>query len=192
MERPGRDLGRRQFLETASVAVGTSWLATLWPVIQQTAKAAQRARSQAEVFVFFQPDEARAIEAVTANIIPDDETPGAKQAGVVYFIDRALTTFHQDQQRLYRKGLAALTDAARRRGRANFAELTAAEQIGALRRMEKGEFFKQVREHTIMGFLGNPEYGGNRDEVGWKLIGFEHAPVYRPPFGYYDQEPNGG
>jgi hypothetical protein len=31
-----------------------------------------------------------------------------------------------------------------------------------------------------------PSWGGNRNEAGWKLIGFEDAHVFRPPFGYYD------
>jgi gluconate 2-dehydrogenase gamma chain len=43
-----------------------------------------------------------------------------------------------------------------------------------------------VRQHTIMGFFSNPQYGGNRDKMGWKLIGFEDAFVFQPPFGYYD------
>jgi hypothetical protein len=37
-----------------------------------------------------------------------------------------------------------------------------------------------------MGFFGNPSYGGNRDLVGWKLIGFEDRFQFEPPFGYYD------
>ena len=37
-----------------------------------------------------------------------------------------------------------------------------------------------------MGFFSNPEYGGNHDLVGWKLIGFEDRFFYKPPFGYYD------
>jgi hypothetical protein len=30
--------------------------------------------------------------------------------------------------------------------------------------------------------------GGNRDEVGWKLIGFEDKFHFEPPFGYYDKQ----
>jgi gluconate 2-dehydrogenase gamma chain len=37
-----------------------------------------------------------------------------------------------------------------------------------------------------MGFFGDPSYGGNRDQAGWKLIGFEDKHQYEPPFGYYD------
>jgi len=33
-----------------------------------------------------------------------------------------------------------------------------------------------------------PQYGGNRDSVGWKLIGFEDLHVFHPPFGYYDRD----
>jgi gluconate 2-dehydrogenase gamma chain len=39
-----------------------------------------------------------------------------------------------------------------------------------------------------MGFLADPSYGGNRGQVGWKLIGFEPKPAWKPPFGYYDAE----
>jgi hypothetical protein len=41
---------------------------------------------------------------------------------------------------------------------------------------------------TVVGFLCNPEDGGNRDMLGWKLIGFDHAPTHSPPFGYYDAQ----
>jgi gluconate 2-dehydrogenase gamma chain len=40
----------------------------------------------------------------------------------------------------------------------------------------------------MYGFLGNPSYGGNRDRIGWKLIGFEDRMAYQPPFGYYDAQ----
>jgi hypothetical protein len=33
-----------------------------------------------------------------------------------------------------------------------------------------------------------PSYGGNRDGVGWKLIGFEDSHVFYPPFGHYDRD----
>ena len=38
-----------------------------------------------------------------------------------------------------------------------------------------GQFFRIVREHTVQGFFGDPAYGGNRDTVGWKLVGFPGA-----------------
>jgi gluconate 2-dehydrogenase gamma chain len=38
-----------------------------------------------------------------------------------------------------------------------------------------GEFFGAVRLHTIEGMFCDPMYGGNRNAIGWKLIGFPGA-----------------
>ena len=58
--------------------------------------------------------------------------------------------------------------------------------LAVLTSMESTEFFKRSREFTILGFLGDPKHGGNRNEVGWKHIGFDNLGMYKPPFGYYD------
>ena len=126
---------------------------------------------------FFTPGQAAEVEAIAARIIPADDTPGARELGVIRFIDRALATFDRAKQPLYVDGLQQL-------GR--FASLAADEQVEKLKAIEKTEFFDLVRTHTVMGFFSNPEYGGNRDRLGWKLIGFEDAFVFTPPFGYYD------
>ena len=73
-------------------------------------------------------------------------------------------------------------------GSSSIAGLSRDQRIALLKSIEKTEFFQQVRQHTALGFLGHPKYGGNRDMVGWKLIGVEHAMQYQPPFGYYDAE----
>jgi gluconate 2-dehydrogenase gamma chain len=66
-----------------------------------------------------------------------------------------------------------------------FAELTGEQQDQVLKGLEKGEiklasadaatFFKTFLQNTIEGFFSDPIYGGNRDMVGWKLIGFPGA-----------------
>jgi gluconate 2-dehydrogenase gamma chain len=38
-------------------------------------------------------------------------------------------------------------------------------------------FFEILRSHTIAGFFCDPLYGGNRDMIGWKLIGFPGAQI---------------
>ena len=47
-----------------------------------------------------------------------------------------------------------------------------------------GAFFASVRAHTILGFLADPKYGGNRDFAGWKLVGYpgprHHLGGYTP------------
>jgi hypothetical protein len=39
-----------------------------------------------------------------------------------------------------------------------------------------------------MGFFIDPAYGGNFNQIGWKLIGFEDKFNFKPPFGYYDRD----
>jgi gluconate 2-dehydrogenase gamma chain len=40
---------------------------------------------------------------------------------------------------------------------------------------EKGSFFKQLLKDTQQGFFADPIYGGNKDMVAWKMIGFPGA-----------------
>jgi gluconate 2-dehydrogenase gamma chain len=77
-------------------------------------------------------------------------------------------------------------------GSTSIASLTAEQQLKLAEAIEKTEFFRLVRTHTILGFLGHPMHGGNRGEAGWKLIGFPNAMHHQPPFGYYDEEPARG
>jgi len=56
------------------------------------------------------------------------------------------------------------------------------------KRLDTVGIVRDVRLHTIMGFLAKPEYGGNYNQSGWKVIGFEDQMTYKPPFGYYDAE----
>jgi gluconate 2-dehydrogenase gamma chain len=133
-------------------------------------------------FAWFDPASAVEIRAIAAQIIPDDDTPGAERAGVIWFIDRALAGYDQDKQELYKRGLAE-TQAKRSAmfpGSASIASLTAGQQIALLKAIEKTDFFQQVRLHTVLGFFGQP--------IGAKFLGIDHQMSYEPPFGYYDAE----
>lgn len=132
------------------------------------------------VFEFFNASEAADVSAIAAQILPSDDGPGAEEAGVIYFIDRALTTFDTEKQDLYRKGIAGVRGIATR---------SREEQSQLVVSIEKSEFFEVVRTHTLLGFLGSPGYGGNRNRVGWTYIQFEDRMTWAPPFGYYDAEP---
>ena len=133
------------------------------------------------------------IEAIAAQIIPSTEGPGAREAGVIYFIDRALSTFAADDRGAYRSGMAQLQQKRKELFPSStaIASLPGQQQVALIRAIETSEFFELLRTHTVLGFLGNPSYGGNRGEVGWKQIGFEDKMAYQPPFGYYDAQVNG-
>jgi gluconate 2-dehydrogenase gamma chain len=140
-------------------------------------------------------DEATAveIEAIAGQIIPSTDGPGAREAGVIYFIDRALATFAADDREAYKAGLAQLQRKRKELfpNSSTIASLTNQQQITLIRSIETSEFFELLRTHTVLGFLSNPSYGGNRDEIGWKRIGFDHQMMYQHPFGYYDGQANG-
>ncbi|MEN3333123.1 MAG: gluconate 2-dehydrogenase gamma chain [Blastocatellia bacterium] len=185
-----KEISRRLFLMQSSVGLSAAWLMARWPDIAAAAQHAHHAAQSAAPLKleFFTPEQAIEIEAVAAQIIPSDDSPGAREARVIYFIDRALVTFDNDKQLLYKKGMAVLQAKARRAGLAKFSAMNSARQTRALKQIEKSPFFQQLRTHTVLGFLVNPEYGGNHEQAGWKHIGFDDQFVFTPPFGFYDRD----
>jgi len=180
---------------------------------------------------FFDAHQRATTEAAMARIIPTDDTPGAREAGTVDFVDRYLSGIEYIyakpdgsgfetltgkraqawQSRVailrgkYVKGLAELDDRSRSRHGVDFVALRPDQQDGILALMEKtghGEattltpshslgsvaseapalqqtntetelaFFPLLVAHTRQGFYADPIYGGNRDRVGWQVIGF--------------------
>jgi gluconate 2-dehydrogenase gamma chain len=84
---------------------------------------------------------------------------------------------------LYRKGLAGLDRHCKGSfGSKAFADLSAEQQDDVLRKIEAGEtkfedveaqgFFDALLKDVPEGFFSDPIHGGNRDMVGWKMIGF--------------------
>jgi gluconate 2-dehydrogenase gamma chain len=182
------EITRRLFLLRSSAGLSAAWLASRMQEIVAAQEHAHRVAASAAPprFEFFTPEQAEEVEAIAAQIIPTDETPGAREAQAIYFIDRALMTFDSDKKKVYNEGLALVRRKTRKMKGGRFGGLTAQQQIKLLKSIEKTEFFELVRTHTIMGVFANPEHGGNRDQIGWKMIGFEDSFSYEPPFGYYD------
>ena len=188
------DNTRRRFLLSSALGLSSAWLALRWPAIVAAQQHAQRSgkSGQSASFEFFAPQDALEIEAVAAQIIPSDDAPGAREARVIYFIDRALMTFDVDKQLAYTQGLEDLQQKTLELFPVadGFSSRSSAQQIQLLTGIEHSGFFELVRLHTIMGYLSHPDYGGNHNQAGWKLIGFEDKMTYAPPFGYYDTEYN--
>lgn len=144
---------------------------------------------------FFFLDEADTVDALTARIIPGDaDDPGAREAGVLTYIDRALAGPYARWQLAYREGLRALNTYTERQYGKRFVDLSDQDQdtvIAALERNEvpgfggtgSADFFLMVWAHTIEGMFSDPAYGGNRNAAGWKLIGFPGA-----QYGYSEEE----
>jgi len=139
---------------------------------------------------FLTLDEARTLAAISDQIVPPDQDPGAAWAGVVNYIDRQLCGPFQNLQQTYRQGIVAIDGSSRMIYDKVFADLGAQQQIDMLHRLESGqvpsaiwmqvsssEFFSLVVDHTMQGYYGDPRHGGNRDGVSWKMLGLPYPPI---------------
>jgi gluconate 2-dehydrogenase gamma chain len=171
---------RRNFLIKSVGASSAAWLAANWPAQVAAAEMAQAMGT----FTYFSREQAGDVDAMASQIYPTTDTPGAREAQVIYFIDLALVTFAQDKQDIYKTGLA---DLSIKTGGKAFAALSSADQIALLTSIEKTPFFKTVRDHTIMGMFAAPQHGGNYRKAGWTQIGFDDSLNFRAPFGAYDK-----
>jgi hypothetical protein len=183
---------RRSFLAASSSMAGGAWLATFAPLIAGAQACARDARRDDLPFTTLTEREGADFDALAARILPTDDTPGAREAGCVHFADQALGTFMADLLPAVRSGLARLDERALAVGRpfADLAEGDQDELVGALER-DDPQFFFVARSIVVIGLLSDPEHGGNRNGVGWQLVGFEDRFAYQPPFGYYDRDEHG-
>lgn len=179
-------ISRRGFLQGGARVGAAGLVQSLLPVSAGLVASACSARDEDAAFRFLPADEARDFAAMAARIIPTTATPGATEAGVVHFFDQAFAADMKDAYGLARTELETL-NATIADGR--FADQDAHTQDALLAGLEGEPFFELVRVMTIFGFFAMREYGGNREHVGWDLIGFEgHRGAWQPPFGYYDAQ----
>ena len=138
-------------------------------------------RSRTSRWRFFTDEEARTVEALCAQIIPEDQDAGAVTAGVVSFLDRQLSGFYKPLRETYRRGIAEIDSKAIEFEGRQFAELPLRSQLNLLQRIEKDPdirpFFNLLIDHAMQGFYGDPRHGGNRDRVSWKMLGVPYPPV---------------
>jgi gluconate 2-dehydrogenase gamma chain len=113
----------------------------------------------------------------------------------------------------YRQTIPQMNEAAMKRYGSDFKDLAAADQDAVLTAMQKKEFdangvhaslfFDTLLNDTVEGLMADPLYGGNKDFIGWKMIGFpgmrydwrpwmdrEGAPVDLPIVGMYGPAAN--
>jgi gluconate 2-dehydrogenase gamma chain len=105
----------------------------------------------------------------------------------------------------FRAGIAATNAYSRKTYQKDFDRLSEQQQIQLLQGLEQGrvtleevpaqEFFNLLLNAAMEGFFSDPIYGGNKDKVSWKMLGFpgviaiysEHIKTYRNR--KYDVEP---
>jgi gluconate 2-dehydrogenase gamma chain len=169
-------MDRRDFLKGAG---GTVAIASM-PVMGATVQ-----RSLASGCKFFTVPQAALVESIADQMIPADESPGGKAAGVVFYIDGVLAgPFGKFYRTSYEEGLAMIDATSQKQFGGAFvsvssdrqAELLQILQSGHLQRESGPEFFGLLWRHIMEGYYGDPSHGGNRDGASWKMIGFEGEP----------------
>jgi gluconate 2-dehydrogenase gamma chain len=180
---------RREFLENMA---GTAMVGFFGASLTDMRRAGAYAASVAaqEPYEFLTADQARLFDAVSAQIVPTDDTPGAREAHVVRFVDHALATFLKGRRGTITGALADLDKFSRAaKGKLAFDNRSAADQTAVLLEFEKkkNQSFNVLRGATMAGMFSHPEHGGNFNRIGWKLIGYEDRYSWAAPFGFYDR-----
>ncbi len=161
------------------------------PALAAVAQAACVAKQDSASYRVLGSVEAADFEAIAARIIPATDTPGAIEAGVIHFFDNAFADEMSDQLDAARAGLAAFNAAIEASSSTadRFSDLDTDAQDAFLHTQDTSDFFGLIRLMTIFGFFSMSRYGGNKNHIGWDLIGFEgHHGAWTYPFGYYDAE----
>ena len=264
-ENSEKGISRRSFLKLAGASLGVAVSAAACDVMQQEEAATRpfdlplsnRAQypdvpGPADLpppgtLGFFTPAEAITVEALTATLLPGTpEDPGAREAGVVFYIDGLLwydrgfgtRTYYRPPfamayegaspptfrnftnteilwipkdmmsrfgwqsiltpREFYRMGIMAVNNYANSNYGANYAELSeeqqeeimtalAEDEMDPIGGLDSSQFFEMLRDHTIEGMFGDPVYRGNRDLVGWRLIGYPGAQRAYTPIDMKDE-----
>jgi gluconate 2-dehydrogenase gamma chain len=179
---------RRKFLKSGGTVFGVSWLAINMPQILAASEVAGENQQAGAVYENLTAEEAVELGAWVNQIIPLDDTPGATEMGVVYFIDAVLGGFMSDAAPMLRQGL----DEFQQKTKSSypqfnrFSELPFEQQTEMLKSVEDTPLFGMLHFMTLCGMFCLPSYGGNRENGGWNLIGFDHRHAWLPPFGFYD------
>ena len=192
------DEGRRAFLIGTAVGAGAAASAFVPEALAKNAhevRSGENAAAPAEPTdamsgghgAFFNDDDARTMAALCERLMPGEAgRPGATNANVLNYIDLALSGAYADHQDFYRRGVAQLNAHCLKTYGKAFHGLTSTQQDETISALEHGKapeftwptaqsFFETVRTHTMEGMFADPVYGGNKDFLGWQLVGFPGA-----------------
>jgi len=185
------ELTRRFFLQGSGGIAGSTLLKAGVPAFIALSQSACSARDAGAAFETLSAVEGRELEAIGARIFPTTDTPGAREAGAIWFIDKAYGSILADSLATDRLLLADFQSGvtAAYPGAELFSDLDEADQDAYLTRHQHTEFFNTVRFMTLAGVFGIGTWGGNRYDIGWKHVGMDGPPhAWTPPFGHYDAE----
>jgi len=126
------------------------------------------------------------LDALCEQIFPKDEYAGARELGVVAFLETTLLKAHPEWLASYRAGLQSAEKSSLELYQQGVAQISAEQQTRLVSMMEADKlpaalwtgpsasvFFAMMRDHTLQGVYSHPRYGGNRGKQAWKMIGYD-------------------
>ena len=159
------------------------------PAILIACRESHRIRVAGEDLQIFTEEEANEFDAIAARLIPTTDTAGAREAGVVYFMDNVLGDKREEEFAVLKEGLRELqTTSVLEYDSAYFYLLDEAQQDQLITEITDTPFFHTLRYLTVAGMFSLPEYGGNRDLIGYQLIGYQNQGAWAPPYSFYDAD----
>jgi hypothetical protein len=171
----GQDLQRREILRIMAIAAAAAPFPgfTKWAfAFGHNSHGIEQIRPAKYQPQFFSAREYAVVERLADLIIPSDQTPGAREAGVAEFVDFMISR-DRDQQYKFRTGISWLNAHSERLLGKSFVELSEKDQIAILEplaykaKYREGEedgrdFFRRMKEMTTMGFYTT--------EIGYKEL----------------------
>jgi len=117
---------------------------------------------------FFTPAEMTSIVLMTDLIIPSDEqSPGAKDAGVPVFIDLMVSESSVETKNLWRNGLAAIDELCKKEFGNTFGSLPSEEQVAVLKLISRNEYQpRRIEERFFIAIKGLTVDGYYTSELG--------------------------
>jgi gluconate 2-dehydrogenase gamma chain len=179
----GQSIQRREVLRILTLAAGAATFPgfSKWSfACGHIGNAATQIKPATYAPLFFSAPEYALMERLTDIIIPSDDTPGAREAGVSEFID-LMVSRDSHLQKQFRNGLTWLNTHSNKKQGKQFLRLSALQQADLLEPLaykakfragdEAGrDFFKLAREYTVMGFYTS--------EIGLKELDYPGLKFY--------------
>lgn len=152
-------MDRRNFLKTISAATGVG----LTPALASIFVSGCMPEPGAPL-VFLTAHEAALVDSIAEGIIPATDTPGARAAGVVRYMDMLLAEFSSDDDRLaFRESLAQTARDLDDLDATTLDQLGSADRDAFLAHMEAdGSFFETLKTWTVVGYYSS-EIGATQE-----------------------------
>lgn len=145
-------------------------------------------KNQSNNFKSFDAYQAKVVEELTSLIIPSNDTPGAKEAGLVFKLD-SIVSENPNLKKLYSFGIQWMDYMAQNLyGKNKFLDLTKGQMIEVLNiadpyKSGQSKNFNNIDIRTLRNFFGTliqqTKYNFYTSETGWQAVGYDGPPQWR-------------